>query len=206
MPKAPGVALLCAIEPSDLMHPTRRKRPFSDPEWIFECKYEGYRCLIRKRGKRVDLLTHDGDCLTPDFPDILNAVNSVPGDFVWDGALTVDDTRGVPSLRLLQIRVRAPTDVHNAVRPNPARLYLFDMLATRKRDLRELPLIDRKRYLRDAFDDTDRLLFSKGIVGAGEWVFEQAKHYGFGGMVGKRLISPYRRGRSRDWVKIGDSG
>lgn len=60
MPKAPGVALTRPIEASDLMLATVRKTPFNDPDWLFEWKYDGFRCLVRKRGDRVELLSRNG--------------------------------------------------------------------------------------------------------------------------------------------------
>lgn len=196
------------IEASDLMLATVRKTPFSDPEWLFEWKYDGFRCLVRKTGEHVELLSRNGNSLNTAFPDVAQAIGAVPGDFVWDGELTVDDARGVPSFERLQIRARTSIDanVRVAALLHPARLYAFDMLARKKRDLRGLPLLERKRYLRDAFEDTGTLVFANAIVEAGEWVFEQVQQYGFEGMVAKRLASTYRAGRSRDWLKIKWSG
>jgi bifunctional non-homologous end joining protein LigD len=93
MPNAPGVALTRPIEASDLMHATVYKTPFSDPDWLFEWKYDGFRCLVRKSGDRVELLSRKGNALNGSFPDIVQAVSLVPGDFVWDGELTVDAPR-----------------------------------------------------------------------------------------------------------------
>jgi hypothetical protein len=62
------------------------------------------------------------------------------------------------------------------------RLYAFDTLATRKRDLRDLPLLERKRHLRDSFEDTDTLVFASAFAEAGERVFEQVRAYGQGTM------------------------
>jgi bifunctional non-homologous end joining protein LigD len=84
----------------------------------------------------------------------------------------------------------------------PARLYVFDTLATGMRDIRGLPLIERKRFLRDSFEDTGALIFVNGIIGGGDRVFELVKQYGFEGMVAKRLQSTYQKGRSRDWLKV----
>jgi bifunctional non-homologous end joining protein LigD len=102
MPRAPGVALTRPIEASDLMLATVRKRPFSDPDWLYEWKYDGFRCLVRKTSNRVELLSRNGNSLNTAFPDAVQAVGIVPGDFVWDGELTVDDPRGVPSFERLQ--------------------------------------------------------------------------------------------------------
>jgi bifunctional non-homologous end joining protein LigD len=92
--------------------------------------------------------------------------------------------------------------VRAAARENPARLYLFDVLALNDDDLRALPLHERKRHLREAVSDTATVIVASGVVGAGEWVFEQARAHDLEGMVAKRLTSPYRRGRSTDWIKV----
>jgi bifunctional non-homologous end joining protein LigD len=206
--KPQGALLARPIEARDLMHATVRKAPFSDPEWLFEWKYDGFRCLTRKTGKRVELLSRKGNSLNTSFPDVAEAVAAVPGDFVWDGELTVDDPRGVPSFERLVIRAATSIDanVRVAALLHPARLYAFDMLAVRNRDLRGLPLLERKRYLRDAFEDNGTLVFASSVVEAGEWVFEQVQALGFEGMMAKRLSSSYRAGRSRDWLKIKYSG
>jgi bifunctional non-homologous end joining protein LigD len=76
------------------------------------------------------------------------------------------------------------------------------MLADGERDIRQLPLVERKEVLRDSFENTAVLVYVTGIVAAGAWVFEQVKAHDFEGMVGKRLDAPYQRGRSRDWLKV----
>src|SRR5260370_812659 len=80
------------------------------------------------------------------------------------------------------------------------------MLTIGNRDLRGLPLLERKGFLRDSFDNTETLIFTNGIVGAGKWVFEQVEALGFEGMVAKRLDSFYQGGRSNDWQKIKNAG
>jgi bifunctional non-homologous end joining protein LigD len=183
---------------------TLLRRAFSDDEWLFELKYDGYRCLVRKTGERIELVSREGNPLNHSFPDIVQAVAAVPGDFVLDAELTVDESSGRSSFERLRRRAvtKRPENVRAAARDHPARLYLFDALWLDGHDLRALPLVERKRYLRDALDDTQTLIVASGIVGAGQWVFEQAKARDLEGIVAKRLASPYQRGRSRDWLKI----
>lgn len=196
------------IEARDLMHATLRATPFSAEGWLFELKYDGFRCLTRKIGSRVELISRQGNVMNPSFPDIVAAINCVPGDFVWDAELTVDDPNGRPSFERLQSRARTsvPMRVRAAMRDNPARLYVFDMLASGERDIRSLRLAERKEALRGSFDDTGTLVFVSGIVSAGVWVFKQAQAHDLEGIVAKRLDSTYQRGRSHDWLKIKYSG
>lgn len=196
------------IEASDLMLATLHRRPFSDPEWLFEIKYDGFRCLVRKVGEHVDLISRNGKWFNGSFPDVVEAVSAIPGDFAWDAELTVDDQNGRPSFERLQLRAvtRSAKNVRAAARINPVRLYVFDALSIDGEDLRTLPLSERKERLRESFDDTQTLIYASGIEGAGEWVFEQAKSLDLEGMVAKRIDSTYQRGRSRDWLKIKYSG
>jgi bifunctional non-homologous end joining protein LigD len=189
------------IEAADLTLATPRRTPFSDPDWLFEWKYDGYRCLVR-RAREVELISRNGNLLNASFPDIVHAVAEVPGEFVWDAELCVGSGRGA-EFGLLQQRAKtvSPRNVPAAARKCPARLYIFDMLASKK-DLRALPLIERKAILRDSFEDSDALSFVSGIIGDGIAVFGLVKQHKFEGMVCKRLASTYSKGRSRDWYKI----
>ncbi|BCF95382.1 DNA ligase [Paraburkholderia largidicola] len=204
----PGVPLVRQIEAADLMLATLHRKPFSDPNWIYELKYDGYRCLVRKAGDTVQLVTRNGNLLNRSFPDIVSAVAALPDDFVLDAELTVDDPGGHPSFS--RLKARAATSVASrvraAIKAHPARLYIFDVMALNGRDLRGLPLVTRKDHLRDCFDNTPTLIYVNGIVGAGEWVFEQVVKERFEGMVAKRLQSPYQRGRTPDWRKIKYAG
>jgi bifunctional non-homologous end joining protein LigD len=206
--KAPGAPLIAPIGAGDLTLLTLHKRPFNDRAWLFEFKYDGYRCLVRKAGDAVELISRHGKPLNQSFPDIVQAVAAVPGDFTWDAELVVDDDSGISSFDRLQTRARTklPYRVREAAALHPARLYVFDMLSTGERDLRALALSKRKDFLRDAFDDTKTLVCASGVVGAGEWVFDQVKGHGFEGMVAKRLASPYQAGRTLDWQKIKFAG
>ncbi|WP_244832530.1 DNA ligase [Caballeronia sp. TF1N1] len=196
--------MLPPIDAADLMLATLTRTPFSRAGWIFEIKYDGYRVLIRKSGAAVELISRNGNPLNHSFPDVADAVAAVPGSFIWDAELTVYEENGRPSFERLQgcARMRIQRNVQAAARENPARLYIFDLLAAGQSDLRKLPLGERKRALRDSFDDTRVLVCPKGIVANGEWVFEQASLLDLEGMIAKRLDSPYQSGRSRDWLKI----
>lgn len=204
----PGVALSAPVEARDLMLATLHRAPFSEEGWIFELKYDGFRCLVRKANDQVELISRPGKSLNRSFPDIVAAASAIPGDFVLDAELTVDTPTGQSDFEGL--RQRAVTSVASRVRvaavEAPARIYIFDILARDGRDLRALPLLARKEHLRGCFEDTTTLIFVNGIVTAGHWVFEQVESLDLEGMVAKRLQSTYQRGRSSDWRKIKFSG
>nr|WP_132459552.1 DNA ligase [Paraburkholderia sp. BL8N3] len=171
-------------------------------------KYDGFRCLVRKVGAHIELISRHGTSFNRSFRDISEAVASVPGDFVWDAELTVDEPTGQSSLERLQLRARAvwPMYVRAAAKQHPARLYVFDVLAAGGRDLRRLTLLGRKELLRDSFDNTDVLVYVTGVVAADASVFEQVETHDFEGMIAKRLDSTYQRGRSHDWQTVKHAG
>ncbi|MGT2477718.1 ATP-dependent DNA ligase [Paraburkholderia terrae] len=192
------------IDSADLMHATLQKLPFSSRDWLFEWKFDGFRCLIKKYGEQIDLISREGKPFNASFPEIAKAVADVPGDFVWDAELAIGSGRGEIDFATLQQRAHtvSPRNVRAAARKYPARLYVFDILASGKNDFRDRPLFERKERLRDSFDDTARLVYATHVDGMGEFVFEQMQLHDFEGMVAKRTWSVYMRGRSLNWIKV----
>jgi bifunctional non-homologous end joining protein LigD len=196
------------MDASDLMLATLHPRPFSDPDWLFELKYDGFRCLIVKAGDDVKLWSRNGNLFNGSFPEVVKAVEGVPGDFVWDAELTVDDDAGRSDFDRLRQRAvtKTPKNVRAATKSDPARLYVFDALSIDGADIRGLPLTERKVRLRKSFDNTGTLIYASGIEDEGKLVFEHVQELGLEGMLAKRMDSTYQRGRSRDWLKIKYSG
>jgi bifunctional non-homologous end joining protein LigD len=196
------------MDASDLMLATLHGRPFSDPDWLFELKYDGFRCLIVKAGDDVKLWSRNGNLFNGSFPEVVAAVAAVPGDFVWDAELTVDDETGRSSFERLRQRAvtKTPKNVRAAAKSDPARLYVFDALSIAGADLRALPLTERKLHLRKSFDNTGTLIYASGVEEEGKLVFDKVQGLGLEGMLAKRMGSTYQRGRSRDWLKVKYSG
>lgn len=196
--------LTVLIESRDLMLATLHRRAFSGKDWLFEWKFDGFRCLVKKECERVELVSREGNSLNRSFPEVVAAVAAQPGDFVWDCELAVGGARGQEAFDLLQQRAKTTSlkNVPAAVRRCPARIFVFDMLASEGVDLRGKSLVERKEMLRDAFDDTPTLVYVTDVEAVGELVFEQAQIHDFEGMVAKRKASTYVHGRSRAWLKV----
>jgi hypothetical protein len=97
---------LPTIEPGDLMHGVRVHAPFSRDGWIFKIKYNGYRAFLRKESERVELLSRNGTVMSHIFPEIIEAASAVPGTFIWDAELNVDESNRRSSFEDLQQRAR----------------------------------------------------------------------------------------------------
>jgi bifunctional non-homologous end joining protein LigD len=169
--------------------------PFSDPAWIFERKLDGVRCLAhRDDGGPVTLLSRTDRDMTGQFSELATALEAQPSsDLVVDGEI-VALAGGITSFQKLQRRGRERVSVF---------LYVFDVLRLDRRDVRDLPLRERKALLRKAFRFEDPLRFSAHRNEHGEKLFREACRQGLEGLMAKRADSPYLSGkRSRDWLKL----
>src|SRR5262249_3805455 len=173
--------------------------------WIFEFKYDGYRVFAAKTGDSVKLLSRNGVSLTEQFPDITKAISLLPYDqLLIDGELVVNDASGRPSFGSLQTRVALSSraQIIGAGRRQPAMLYAFDLVEALDRDLRALPLVDRKELLAGVLPATGPVRYSEHIGEHGRAAFKAAQELGIEGIVAKRAASPYVGGRSSDWIKV----
>jgi bifunctional non-homologous end joining protein LigD len=168
--------------------------PFSDPDWIFERKLDGIRCLAIRDAGEVELMSRTARRMNEQFPELVAALERQPArDFILDGEI-VAFTNGVTSFARLQRRARERV---------PVFLYVFDIPRHEGEDLRGLPLRERKRRLRRALDFRDPVRINPHRRGEhGEELYREACRKGLEGVIAKRVDSPYRGGRSRDWLKL----
>lgn len=180
-------------------------RPFSGPEWLFEVKYDGVRVLAERDGDRVRLWGRSGQDFTARYPEVVEALESLPLDrFVLDGEVVAFDAAGRTSFQRLQARmhVSRPADVAVARRQVPVRAVFFDALSLDGRDLRDLPLGERKALLALALPRQGTVAYGDHVLEQGEALFAACADKGLEGIVAKRIASRYTGGRTRDWLKI----
>jgi bifunctional non-homologous end joining protein LigD len=175
---------------------------FSDPNWVFERKLDGVRGIAIRDGGRVRLLSRTGRDLNGSYPELADALDDDPcRRFVADGEI-VAFTGGVTSFSRLQRRMQL-SDPRAARRSGVAVfLYLFDLLHLDGYDLSDLPLRARKRVLRRALSFGGNVRFLQHRNEHGEELYRKACQKGLEGVIAKRADSPYRRTRSRDWLKF----
>ncbi len=168
--------------------------PFSDPDWIFERKLDGIRCIAIRDRDGVRLMSRTARLMNGQFPELAEALERQPSrDFILDGEI-VAFANGVTSFARLQQRGRRRVPVH---------LYVFDLPRHEGEDLRPLPLRERKARLRGALDFGGTVRFNPHRRGEhGEELYREACRKGLEGVIAKRADSPYRGGRSRDWLKL----
>jgi bifunctional non-homologous end joining protein LigD len=185
------------------MMATEGGKPFTSADWIYEIKYDGYRCLARAGGgEPTELRTKSGVDCTKWFPEVADLLGTLPGGpHVIDGEACVLDSIGRSDFERLQARARRRRWVPGA---DPVTFCAFDLLYLDGRSVMALPLVERKAMLEQLLAPLRGRLVIVGDLPARAALFEHAvlgaKLEGF---VAKRLASPYLPGvRSPDWLKI----
>ncbi len=190
------------VEPT---HCETREGAFTHDDWLFELKLDGYRLIASKSKGEALLLTRNGNDYTNVFPEIARAVKALPFDeCIIDGEVVVCDAKGLPSFSRLQQRGRlsSPMDIRRAAVELPATFYAFDLLAFEDFDVRPVPLLRRKELLKEVVPALGALRYLDHIEREGEAFLEQVTALGLEGIVAKKSDSPYRKGRSPNWLKI----
>jgi len=196
------------ISHRDLMLASSPARPLDGDGWLYELQYDGIRVLAIRQGTKTRLLSQRGKDLSASFPEIVAGLDKLP-NIVLDGELVILE-RGKPQSDRLRRRARLKDEVsiRNASHWEPAAILVFDILRLGKKDLRKLPLLDRREIARTALHRAvgsfKRIRLVQQIGGSG--LREAAAGLGVQAVVAKRADSPYRAGRSRDWVKIRTPG
>lgn len=192
------------VEDTELMLAETRAEPFTRNGWLFEVKLDGYRMRAACQDGEPKLYSRKGLDYTESFPEIARAVRAIPFDgVILDGELVVLNESGHPSFNKLQARAKlGAREAKRAAIDSPATLYVFDLLAFGGYDLRRLPLSKRKEILRKILPQTGPLRYSEHFEKNGVALYEQVVNLGLEGIVAKKEDSPYRDGRSGDWLKI----
>lgn len=180
--------------------------PFSDPDWIFELKYDGYRALASRDADGAPRLrSRNGHDLTATYPEIARVLGALPyGRVVLDGELVVLDEAGRPSFSRLQKRsqLRRKLDIERARIGLPAGFFAFDLLEFEGYDLRPLPLVQRKELLRKVVPAAGAVRFADHVAEHGEAMLEGVRKMGLEGIMAKKAGAPYHGGRSPAWLKL----
>ena len=166
------------------------------PKWQYEIKLDGYRSIIVKKGNVVTVFSRNGRRMNVRFAKIASSFEALPTQTVLDGELVALDAQGRPSFNKLQ----------NAKRNDDGTLYfyVFDALIYLKKDLRRLPLSERRGILEKIAEGLpEPIRLSPIFEGPPEDIVHAARQQRLEGVVAKRADSVYRPGvRCDSWVKI----
>lgn len=180
--------------------------PFDSDAHLFEIKWDGIRILAffgeglaRLQGRKL----MDA---TPRYPEIVRALERLPGDGILDGEVVVLDEDGRPNFQ--RVLIREQTGSREAAvlkaRQHPVIYVAFDLLYRNGEPLIDRPLIERKKLLSELLETPPApIVESHYVLRRGKALFREAEERGLEGVVAKRLESRYLPGeRSRDWLKL----
>lgn len=177
--------------------------------WLYEIKFDGYRVLARiNAGDGIHLFTRSGNDWTKKLKHLATALAELNLGEAWlDGEIVVLDNKGISGFQQLQ-------NAFESTRTEKITYMLFDIPFYRGRDLRAVPLIERRKLLRQLMSDhvsqhaqsngnSNALIrFSEHIEAPPAKLIETACRMQVEGLIGKRINAPYTSNRTRDWIKL----
>jgi bifunctional non-homologous end joining protein LigD len=182
---------------------TLSDKPFSDPDWLFEVKWDGIRALAFVEDGHVRLQSRTGREITAQYPDLRDLATHIDAaTAILDGEIVVLDEDGRSNFERLQSRMNVRLPSAELVQQAPVIYYVFDLLYLDGYDLRQTPLIERKELLRRVLRSRPPVVYADHQLEKGRELMEQAGHHGLEGIIGKRLRSVYTEDRSRSWLKF----
>lgn len=178
---------------------SRKKLP-SGPEWVYEIKLDGFRCIAFVDGGETFLQSRNGRPLTRYFPEL----QFPAGRYVLDGEIVVRDATGHEDFGALQQRIHpAVSRVERLASETPAVFVAFDLLALDDDSWVERPLYERRVALeglagREEFGNRplDLMTVAPTAEQAERWLQDAE------GVVAKDREAPYRPGERKGMVKV----
>jgi len=180
-------------------------KPFDDPEWLFEIKWDGYRAIAFVENGKVRLVSRNQNDLTGQYSELHDLPKWVKvKSAILDGEIAALDEQGRASFSLMQQRTGIRSGGRRAAaRPEvPIVYYVFDLLYADGYDLRRVALEERKGALVRLVETNDVVRMSEHFPARGVALFEAAKQQGLEGILAKHRGSLYEERRSREWLKI----
>lgn len=187
----PFVPMLCERD-------TTSARILEDARFLFELKLDGVRIIADRTADRVTLTYRSGRDATKIYGEVADAVRALAERrLVLDGEIVAFDDQGRPDFERLGQRIqRANVRV-------PVSYVVFDLLAMGDRDLRGLPIEERKRLLETVLPKEPGYLRLHPTFEVGGVLLDFCRQHRLEGVVAKRRGSRYRAGeRTTDWVKV----
>ncbi|RAZ89865.1 ATP-dependent DNA ligase [Mesorhizobium hawassense] len=174
--------------------PTLAGKPPEGDGWIHEMKFDGYRSQIVIDDQGVRIFTRSGLDWTTKYRELAKAAGELKVESVIvDGEIVMLNAAGHSDFR----------ELRKAITRRPHHLYFmaFDLMHLNGRDLRDMPLGDRRDMLQAMIPPGARIQFSKALLGDAKSIFHLIDQAGLEGIVSKRKDSVYRSGSSTAWLK-----
>lgn len=180
------------------------QEPFDDPEWIYELKLDGLRCIAYLENDKVILRNKRNMELLPRFIELKDIYKQVTDRCILDGELVVM-VNGVPDFYELQKRtmLTSKTRIGLEAARLPASFVAYDCLQAGDKVLLDVPLMERKQILKKLVQENERMAISRYIPENGVQLFQLTIEKELEGVVAKKASSLYYQGkRTKDWIKF----
>ena len=181
------------------------KTPPRGDEWLIEVKWDGVRAICFIENETIRLVSRTGHSCEKQYPELSVIPHYIgAAQAILDGEIAALDDKGAARFELIQPRI-AQSDanaISHMARSRPVVYFAFDLLYLNGYDLRQVPLIERKKLLESILTPTGVLRYSEHFPGAGDAMLEAARETGIEGLMAKRANSCYESRRSSDWIKI----
>ena len=175
---------------------------FNDPHWLYERKLDGVRCLVCIQQGNVVLSSRNENDISHTYPELVKVLQrqNLP-DLIADGEIVAFKGK-LTSFGKLQGRMQLQDAEKIANTRVKVYLYLFDLIYFKNYDLTELPLRQRKRVLKKAFQWQSPLRYTPHKNQAGTEYLKDACEKGWEGLIAKDATASYVHSRSRNWLKF----
>jgi bifunctional non-homologous end joining protein LigD len=170
--------------------------PFTNENWLFEIKWDGYRAVAYIDNHYFELLSRNNLSFLKKYSPVADALKALGIHAVLDGEIVAVNENGLGDFQLLQSW--QTTHIGNL------HYYVFDIIWLEGYDLTSLPLIERKRILQEIIPpDNPVIKYSDHILKEGEKFFKAALKGGLEGIMAKKAAGKYEQGnRAGTWLKI----
>jgi len=178
--------------------------PFDSPDYIYELKLDGIRCIAYLDKTGVELQNKRYLILTPIFPELGEINKQVNKKCILDGELIVS-INGKPEFFEVQKRalMKDKFRIKLAAAKHPASFVAYDILYLDGKQVTDLPLMERKELLTKTVKENDRIAVSRYIEEKGTDLYNLTVQQELEGIVAKRKESKYFIDKNtKDWVKI----
>ena len=196
--------------PFCLAYPMEKEiHELGNPEdWQAEYKWDGIRGQLIKRNKEIFLWSRGEELVTPQFPELVFALENIEGDFVLDGEILAVVDNQVLNFNELQKRLNRKTITAKMLKEIPVKSFVYDILEFNGEDLREKPLSERRAILEKLINENphENIKLSE-IIQYKNWeelteIRSNSRENNSEGLMLKQKNSHYHSGRKKgDWWK-----
>lgn len=186
----------------DPMLATLTDKRFSDPDWIYERKLDGERCLAYRKDGKVRLMSRNQKELNIKYPELVEILeDQEQGDFIIDGEVVAFEGNKT-SFAKLQNRMHVSTEKEARESDVSVFYYIFDMLYLDGYEVTGVGLRHRKSLIKQALDYQDPIRYLTHRNEEGEKYYQEACKKGWEGLIAKDATAEYVGTRSKKWLKF----